>query len=286
MLLPQYQRAETAIRRFVVATHDENAAIERSTVDKDNQRVDSFELEADALSYFTENKEYFREEFSAELEQRLQPGEFQLFCEVVAHEWYDGKRLRENGRPRRLKRTVYDYLRAILGASFPMASVVQTADLPTDVEPLISVEGVASILTVNGQLLHRHIEEWKRVHPDRDNLASDDVFLRRGIRLEQRLDENDLYREWDLVNSYSIAISAPEKFAQLKPERGPFPVIVNGEFALFEGRVLFFSPFIPGMEVEQLEFGVIHAEKPLPVHCQGEHGGILEYIIDPTPLQK
>jgi hypothetical protein len=92
------------------------------------------------------------------------------------------------------------------------------------------------------------------------------------------------YREWDFINSYSIAFSAPEKFSQMM--NGRKPAILNGDLAIFDGRMLFFSPFIPGMDVGQLEFGIIPSEKALPIHSQGIHGGILEYIIDPAPFQK
>ena len=62
--------------------------------------------------------------------------------------------------------------------------------------------------------------------------------------------------------------------------------IKTGEVqALFEHRILFFSPFIPNMEVQELEFGVIPSENPLPIRYQGKHGDIHEYIIDPAPFQ-
>jgi hypothetical protein len=283
-MLPQYQESAAFMERFLVAAHVDGASIERSPNNEKVKLVDGTELDADVLNYFTTNAEKIRTEFTEELGDRLSKADFQVFCEVVAKEWFDGKRLRQEGRPRRLKRSVYDYLCRIAQSALSKNQLVQIQDLPIDVEPLITVEGIAAILTVNDQMIHHHVEEWRQRHPNYDLFSSSDVFLRRGLALESELDTTVPYREWDFINSYSIAFSAPEKFSQMM--NGRKPAIVNGEIALFEGRVLFFSPFIPDMDVGQLEFGIIPCEKPLPIHAQGAHGGILEYIIDPAPFQK
>ena len=272
------------MERFLVAAHVDGASIERSPNSEKVKLVDGSELDADVLNYFTQNKDAFRSEFTDELKGRITDEEFRVFCDVVAEEWFDGKRLRQDGRPRRLKRSVYDYLRRVTNSAIQPSQLVQTQDLPTDVEPLITIEAVAAILTINDQMLYRHVEEWKSNHPNSDDLSSDDVFLRRGLALESKLDTNIPYLEWDFLNSYSIAFSAPEKFSQMMDRRTP--AIVNGELSLFENRVLFFSPFIPSMDVGQLEFGIIPSEKSLPLIAQGIHGGILEYIIDPAPFQR
>lgn len=283
-LLPQYQESAAIMERFLVAAHADGAPIERSLNNEKIKFVDGTELNADALNYFTKNKENFRAEFTEDLRGRLSHAEFQVFCEVVAKEWFDGKRLRQEGRSRRLKRSVYDYLCLITNSSPAPGQFVQSLELPTDVEPLITAEGIAAILTVNDQMIHRHVEQWKQIHPNYDTLSNGDVFLRRGLALDKEIDTNTPYREWDFINSYSIAFSAPEKFSQMT--EGRKPAILNGDLAVFDGRMLFFSPFIPGMDVGQLEFGIIPSEKALPIHSQGIHAGILEYIINPAPFQK
>lgn len=283
-LLPQYQGSAAFMERFLVAAHFEDAAIERSPNDQKIKLVDGKELSSDALSYFSNSCEELRLEFKNELCERIGAAAFDDFCTVLAKEWFDGKRLRQEGRARQLKRSVHDYLSTMKPRSSTVESLIQVDDLPTDVEPLISKEAVASILTVNDQMLFRHIEAWKESHPNSDTLSNGGVFLRRGLALEKELDVDAEYREWDFINSYSIAFSAPEKFAQMM--KGRTPAIINGELALFEERVLFFSPFIPGMDMGQLEFGIIPSLAPIPVHRQGDHGGILEYILDPAPYQK
>lgn len=283
-LLPQYQGSAAFTERFLVAAHVEGATIDRSVKSGKLNLIDASELNSDVLTYFYENKDLFRAEFESELASRVSSEELRVFFEVVSTEWFDGKSARVSGRPRQLKRSVHDYFQAIIDVSFSTDSLVQVQDLPLDVAPLISIASIAAILTVNNQMIYRHIEEWKSEHPNHDALSSGDIFLRRGLSLPRLLDTAMPYREWDFINSYSIAFSAPEKFTQNQP--GQIPAIVNGELALFDDRILFFSPFIPNMDVGQLEFGIIPSLKPLPIHHQGEHSGINEYIIDPAPYQK
>jgi hypothetical protein len=279
-LLPQYIMSAAFMERFLVAAHVDGAPIGRSPNTEAMKFVDASELEIDLLKYFTENKEAFRDEFTKELENKLPEGVFKIFCEVLAEEWFDGKSKRQDGRCRRLKRSIHDYLCTLTSRD---AQFVQTDDLPADVEPLVAAEDIAAILTVNDQMIYRHVEEWKQNHPNSDSISDSDVFLRRGLAIVGELDTSELYRERDFINSYSIAFSAPEKFSQI---RKLTPVLVNGEITLFANRVLFFSPFIPGMDASQLEFGVIPSDRPLPIHYQGSHGGILEYILDPAPFHK
>ena len=283
-LLPQYAASAAFMERFLVAAHTEGTPIARSPNGKGIKLVDGSELDADVLSYFTNNKDDFRSEFCEELKGRIGDEQLGIFCEVVARDWFDGMRLRREGRSRQLKRSVFDYLSMVASGTMTPSQFVKNQDPPMDVEPLITVEAVAAVLTVNDQMIYRHIEGWKRSHPNRDNLTSDDVFLRRGLALDRPLDSSNPYREWDFLNSYSIAFSAPEKFSQMMS--GRTPAIVNGELSLFEGRVLFFSPFIPGMDVGQLEFGIIPRERPHPLLFQGIHAGIHEYILDPAPFQR
>jgi hypothetical protein len=213
--------------------------------------------------------------------------DLEVFCKVVAEDWFDGGRLRREGKCQRLKRSVLDYLFMVAGCSLPLDQVVRNGEDLSEVEPLIAAEDVEKIITVNNQMLYRHVEAWKTCHPNNDNMSNSDVFLRRGVVLDSEIDISKPYREWDFISSYSIAFSASEKFSQMitRGNASSKSALINGELAIFTDRVLFFSPFIPGMAVGQLEFGIIPSIKPLPIHYQGVHGGILEYIVDPAPFQ-
>ncbi|MFW1984061.1 hypothetical protein ACG94M_12195 [Acinetobacter guillouiae] len=279
-ILPQYSNSPAFYERFLISAHEEKGEINRSlNIRGEKKFIDEKELDLDYLNYFTEEKEKFRLEFIRELRQRnVHEEEIKIFCEVIAQEWFDGKRLRNEGKVLCLKRSIYDYLSKIVNSSIDPINFVQSQKSLIDIKPLISVQAIASILTVNDQMLYRYIEEWKNIHPNRDRISSDDIFLRRGLVLDNKFISDTTYKEWDFLNSYSIAFSAPEKFSQM--ENGKIPTIVNGDLSLFENRVLFFSPFIPEMDVGQLEFGIIPSEHKQTITCQGIYSDIYEYIIN------
>ncbi|MEI4970015.1 hypothetical protein [Aeromonas caviae] len=281
-LLPQYRLSSEMMTRFIDAIHHDEPVIERSSNVKGTKFIDNSEWSTDALSYFINNKDSLRKEFTSELLRKIDKAEIDLFCEVVAKEWFDGAKERNTGRPNNLKSSVYSYLSMIYGEKYA-SSCIQKINLPNNAKPLISNDAIASILTVNDQMLYKHIEEWKSRHPNSDKISDDDIFLRRGVSLTSPINTNKKYIEYDFISSYSLAISAPEKFSQ--NVKNCKPAIINGELSLFKGRVLFFSPFILDMDVLQLELGVIPSEKPINIHFQGEHSGILEYILDPAPHQ-
>lgn len=282
-LLPQNQSSELIRGRMVEAIHFEDTEIERVDNNLEPIAVREKELDSDALCYFYENKESFRDEFIDELEQcDISSDEYVTFCDVIAKEWITGF---QSERVLRLKKSVHDYFQEKFRGHIRFDEIIQKPiNELSNVKPLISTETISKILSINHQMLYEHIEKWKDLHPNHDNISSSDVFLRRGLQLGANSNTSKQYIEQDFISSYSMAVSVAEQFSQF--ESPNFPVHINGELALFEQRILFFSPFIPNMEVQELEFGVIPSENPLPIHYQGKHGGIHEYIIDPAPFQK
>ncbi len=270
------------MERFLVAIHEEDLPVTRSANEGKIKLVDDSELVDDVLCYFSENVALFRAQFANDLKEKIGPKEFDLFCSTIATEWFDGKRLREEGNSQRLKRSVLEYISTVSGKA-SIENFVQVNNALDDITPLVAPKTIAAILTVNDQLVSHHIEKWKDLHPRNNEFSNDDIYLRRGLALSSLLDTTEPYREWDFINSYSIALSAPEKFSQMAT--GKTPALIHGDLGLFHGRILFFSPFIPEMDVGQLEFGIIPSEKPLPIRYQGCQAGIHEYLIDPPDYQ-
>ena len=199
---------------------------------------------------------------------------------TIAGDWFSGTKGRRGPRVGGLKAAIRSYLVPLLrSAALESVVILAQQDLPA---ATFSAQDVARILQLNHELLYKHLEAWKDSHPNARRLSSDDIFLRRGLGLDKPFEDHDIYREMDFINSYSLAFSSPEKFAQMQKHK--VPTIINGDLALFEERVLFFSPFIPDMEVGQLEFGVIPALKQLPLKDHGVHGGISEYQLAPRPF--
>jgi hypothetical protein len=281
MQLPQYQASAAAMELFLDAIHYQDQPLQRSTnVPGTVKWADGSEIAAESLSYFEDRKEQLEHEFLNELSDRIGAAKTVEFCHTVSVDWFSGAKGRCGPRVSGLKAAVRDYVGALLKPSELKSIVIfDQQDLPAS---MLSAQDVARILQLNHELLHKHLEAWKAGHPNADSLSSDDIFLRRGIGLDRAFEDHDVYREMDFINSYSLAFSSPEKFAQM--QKNKVAAIVNGDLALFEHRVLFFSPFVPGMMVGQLEFGIIPALKGLPLKNQGNHGGIQEYLLDPRPF--
>lgn len=124
------------------------------------------------------------------------------------------------------------------------------------------------------------------VGPDRTNEEKEHAST--GLISGRRRTGSRPYREWDYLNSYSLAVSVSEKFSLPSKQKvgttSDVRTLVSGDWRLFQDRVLFFSPFIPTMAPCQLEFGVIPSGKSLPIHSQGLHAGVHEYLLDPSSL--
>lgn len=282
VLLPQYQASETANELFLDVIHSGNLGLERSPNALGIKMADSNELQADAYSYFIENKQQLEQEFLTDLIESIGRDKANEFCNVIARDWFAGAVGRRKPSIAGLKAGVRDYISALLRGK-PLDGVVIDSDALLPPSTFTSFE-ISRVLTVNDRLMLKHVEQWKTHHSGFPNISTDEIFLRRGLGLEVPLVANDIYREMDFISSYSMAFTASEKFAQMQSHL--YSSIVNGDIELFRGRILFFSPFVPNMPGEQLEVGVIPALTSLRIKDQGSHGGIHEYILDPRPFDR
>ncbi|GLQ94336.1 hypothetical protein GCM10007901_32880 [Dyella acidisoli] len=52
-----------------------------------------------------------------------------------------------------------------------------------------------------------------------------------------------------------------------------------GLLDLLLNRVVFFAPFLPGLNPEELELAVIPASTPIRIQEHGSFGGVREYLL-------
>jgi len=264
------------MERFLDAIHEEGREIERSQNELGTIKlVDDKEMSADFLDYFFDSKSDLENEFCNDLGNEIGKDNVQIFCDVIATDWYDGRKLRQGEKVHRLLISIRNYLQS-LEPTVELQNVVERWEL-ADLEPLFDIYQVKTILDINYQIMYRCLEDWKSKHPLTDEITNSEIFLRRGLSLKTDLNTDIPYREWSYINSYSIATSVSEKFAQM--QQGHIPTLVNGDINLFDKRILFFSPFIPELQMGQLEAGVIPSHSPVLLKSQGIHGGIHEYIM-------
>ena len=276
MDLNQNAYSVLANQRFVEAIHDDCSPLERA-VSKPGElkSVHEQELKLDNFDYFIETQDDVSEDFYSELVQSVGKVKADLFIETITKYWFDASK-HQSARLVGLKRAVRDYLLTLC----PNGRFVSKKGASAFKKPsTFSVQEISKILTLNDQYMHKHIHAWLEGHENSLQMGLSDVFLRRGISLARQFCEAEPYIEWDYLNSYSIATTVSEQFTYLGT--GEYKAILSADLSLFDGRILFFAPFIKGMPTNQLEVGIIPPVKPLSLINQGCHNEIYEYrVID------
>lgn len=283
-LLPQYRDSPAVMERFLDAIHQAGAPIARTANQVGTKRVSQDEMAIENFMYFEERKTSLESEFTESLKSKIGTAKADWFVRVVAEDWFDGARKRRGRDVVKLRRSIREYLTAILGSAASLEQIVQMHMIQNGPSALSACD-VARILQCNHEMMIEHMPLWLEQNPARKNSNDSDIFLHRGISLEAPLNCDQPYRELDYISSYSIALSVPEQFASMQIRKNSQAGLVHGAMSIFEHRLLFFSPFIRGMQIGQLEVGVIPSLKPLPIRPQGSHSGMLEYLLDPQPWE-
>lgn len=218
-------------------------------------------------------------EFVAELSEKIGGAKTRVFCDTIAREWSDGLSKRLKGNVLALKRSVKAYLEAIIRGGLTIDRTVTLSDIePGDV--ILTNEELARLLTLNDRMMQVLLDDWIAQRPGASRISRSNIFYRRGIVLQELLEQDVEYVERDFISSYTLAMSVADKFSQnVKKDKAGIPAIISADCDYFSGRILFFSGFIPGMDPRQFEIGMIPADRPDMLTFQGIHAGVAEYLV-------
>lgn len=276
-LLPQYQDSETMYDRFSNATMEGRDDILRTENTPGFKLTDIYEIESDKLQYFVDKKLELENEFLSELSGRITKQRAELFCNLIADYWFDGKTKRESLEVKRLFASIKNYL-----LEYRIAATEDNIKVLNEIEPSIEInfedDEIKAIIDLNREMIDVHTQKWMESRSDYLQINSETLHCRRGLYLKEIFKDNSEYFEWDFINSYSLGFTVTEKFAQIR--QNDIPVIINKSLGDVRNRIIFFSPFIKGMPIHQFELGVV--PHVYSMHCknQGEYGGIHEFIIE------
>ncbi|MEQ1715303.1 MAG: hypothetical protein ABL907_04855 [Hyphomicrobium sp.] len=267
--LPQYMESEDMMARFLVAAHHANdTEITKTEYTKGLRSVRGSELQLDALNHFLADEAQNRDEFYEELKKLVGTTRADEFCHLIAQAWYDGSKRRHGGEMLSIRASIHGYLKEMYG-------LTPTEDLST---ALLTPLELAHVLQLTWRLLQTSVEDWVSKF-NKDGYTSGNVLFRRGLVLDTLFGNDHAYAEPSVLSSWSLSVTLAEQFTNtIEPDKKP--AIVHADFYLFQRRVLFFSPFIPGMDSHQLEACVIPSGKTQRLHFQGVHRGVGEYLLD------
>lgn len=278
MLLPQYAHSGNVTERWLDAMHNNREISRRNSIPGTRKLVCEVELENDALNYFIKEKCVMEKEFYTDLCTAISKSSADWFIDTVANYWSDGRIKRDSKQVLELRESVRSHFNRVRSPLVSRKYLVRNWR-SGGVKPKLDHEEISAIINLNDQMLYKHIHAWLETHESYDFISLNDIYIRRGLCLNKRMNGGSLYKEWDYINSYSFALTIPEQFSQAGT--GYIRAIVSIEHAFFTNRVLFFSPFIPGLNASQLEVGVIPAIKKQRLISQRKHGGIYEYLAHP-----
>lgn len=273
-ILPQYLYSESMYERYLDAILKESNEIQRAFNSQGLKFADDCELDDDNLNFFIENKQKFEDEFEDELTERIGKKKTSEFYEIITENWFDGKSKREGLSVIQLFASIKEYLLERKAKSIDSIRV-ENHEL-NGVKPNFSVSEIGQILDLNKEMLDGFIPQWLHEHPNSKEIGVGDVYCRRGIFIDDLLNIEE-YNEMNYLSSYSLAFTVTERFAQMKPSLEP--AIINTNYDILRDRVIFFSPFIKGMNPHQFELGVIPHWFTLKMEKQGKHANINEYFL-------
>lgn len=205
----------------------------------------------------------FKERFIKDLGE----DKYKRFCKILINNWKDGYKKRTNSNDiLELKSAIYEYLK-IMNSD----NIYYMSQKPNFTSNGFSKNDIKKILNINEKIFQIAIEDWIDSHSE--EFSTNDVYFRRGINAE--FNDKDLYFENDFINSYTLSITIAEQFSQTGSSKRS---IISGEFGVFYDRILFFAPFIEGLE-GQLEIGIIPHVSPLYLEYSGTIDAIDEFIL-------
>lgn len=275
LLQDQYGGSEEASERVWNGVQDSTApnSFKRARDNDEDIAVEQSELANDALDFFSRHHAVMVDEFVRDLRESIGRPQQEAICELLATDWQtdrDGTALRS------LKASIRDYTAVEAGARPPrvaMGHLIRASQASYD---FLTIEKVMRATQFS---LGKYLHLWLDTHPRGRSMGLHDVYFRRGIALSMELEHGSIFTEHDYLSSYSLSLTTAEKFAYSANGCTPNPTLIHTDYSTVESRAFFFAPFIPGMNIGQLELGVIPPLRDHRLERKAMFGSMHDYVI-------
>lgn len=275
-LLPQNTHSELTEMRFIASIGgDTGVSPNRVESIRDNKKtICIHEEELDAFTFFYEKSEELQKEFKESFIKELGEKKYRHYIAMILDQWSDGQSLRlKRNELTNFKKAIHTFLEN----NNSKKQVYCLTSLDDYNLTLFTGHDIDKIIELNKSMMQYVIEDWIEARPNGLQISTNNIYFRRGLNFELE-GRTGIYTEKDYISSYTLSLSIAEQFSQTgKNQR----TIVNTDFGMFEDRVIFFAPFIEGMNPKQIEIGIIpQFNKPLTYTYQTEIGNIKEYLLN------
>lgn len=223
------------------------------------------------FEYFKNNAQTMASEFKNDICNEIGEDKYNYFIELISNYWIPAGK-RDSKKIRQLEFTIKEYLKI-----FCKAKIRVLKDKSINANQVLTLQDLYQILEITRRLVGHYIQEW--LSSSKHDFSSNEIYLFRGINLENYPRKNKRFIEFRFINSYSLSLSIAEKFSDTVKQPK-----VNAIFALNENlvdnRILFFSPFLPGCQDSQLEFGLIPDLNKLRVKNACKRNGHSDCLLE------
>lgn len=275
LLQDQYGGSEEAAERVWTSIQDSSdpRSFKRARDSDEDIAVEQSELANDALDFFHKHRAEMVDEFVSDLRSSIGKQRQESLCELLVTDWQTD---RESTALRSLKASIRDYMAIETNARPPQ---VNTEHLIRKYQASYDCIAIEKVMLATQLSLSKYIHRWLDTHPRGRTMGLHDVYFRRGIALSTELEHGSRLIEHDYLSSYSLSLSTAEKFAYSANGYTPNPTLIHTDYSTVEPRVFFFSPFIPHMNIDQLELGVIPPLRDHRITRRATFGSVHDYVV-------
>ncbi|AOJ90927.1 hypothetical protein WS87_29675 [Burkholderia sp. MSMB0856] len=268
------------LQRLMDAAHGDGSHVQRALYAPGTKQLAPYEEQLGALKFFSDRQVEWSNWFIEKLIQAgIDRAKVEIFVDAIANEWIDGKKRRQTAESMlAIKASIKNH-----DAFFhkeEAGKYVRNRDVG-DAAPLFSEVEMAAIFEANSAMLEVCIGDYLEMYFGKREGSINTTYVRRGVYMTDAPASPMV--EHNYLNSYSLAITLPEVFAQTySPSNAGkgMPTIFSAPIPAIQSRVVAFAPFIRGMTLSQLEIVVAPPVEPFTLTSHGIHGepiGIDEY---------
>ncbi|WP_156432442.1 hypothetical protein [Burkholderia sp. MSMB1498] len=267
-------------QRLLESAADGGAEVERAPYAQGQKQIAIDELALGALDFFQKKQSDWSEWFQEKLcEGGVDETKVDAYIYAFSSLWIDGAKRRQTSKEMQsIKASIKqhdDFFHKSQAGRYVFHSDVDGAD------PLLTPWEMQCVFDANSTMLEICIAEYLQVYHGPRAGSINSTYVRRGVYMPTQ--PISPMTELNYLNSYSLAVTLPEVFAQTYSQKHKdkgIPTIFSAPVPAVQCRTAAFAPFIKGMDLSQLEMVVAPPIEPMELVFHGVHGSqvqIAEY---------